>query len=429
MQRLILEKLIEWKDNPYKKPLILRGIPQCGKTYLLKEFGAKCYKDVLYFDFEEDQQLVDLFEDNINPEKLIKNISLYSGKDIKPETSLIILDSIHTCSHAMDSLGYFNDDNRQYHVVAACSYMDAVIPNVDAITMYPMNFYEFLQAQNSVLAMHIKESAFTGDALKTFNTQLTELFNDYQIVGGMPEVVDCWINTKSIEMVEKLQSRIISGYENDFLKLAPVSMFPKLSAIWNAIPAQLAKENRKFFFSRVKKSWRAKDLEDALYRLIRAGLVYKVEHVEKPELPLSGSADHTHFKLYLCDVGLLRRTGRIPASIIIDKSNNYKDIKAALIENIVCCELKKIYEEDLFYWSAENPGRAEVEFVIQDGADIIPVAAKAGTASYTRSLMQYSMKFKPAKTVMTAMDNDRPDVLPLYAFWNLKEWISHHCTK
>jgi len=311
----------------------------------------------------------------------------------------------------------------QYHLIAACSYLDKSLTKVDTLTLFPMNFYEFLHAQNSMLAMHLSESAFHGDELKTFSSQLEELFRDYQIVGGMPEVVQSWIDTKSIETVDRLQSRIISGLENEFAKHAPITMFQKLCAIWNAVPAQLAKENRKFVFSKVKKSWRAKDLEDALYHLIRTGLVYKVDHIEKPEIPLSAQANHTHFKLYMCDVGLLRRTARIPASVVIDKTNNFKEIKGALIENIVCSELKRIYEDEIYYWSAENPGKAEVEFVFQDGSDIVPVVAKPGSASRTRSLTQYLVRFFPKKSILTSMDNDKPDVLPLYAFWNVKQWL------
>jgi len=424
VQRLLIENLIEWRDDPYKKPLVIRGVPQCGKTYLLKDFGSKFYEDVLYFDFEEDTHLAEVFERNLNPGRIIKDMSLTLNKDINHESTLIIFDNIKSCSRALESLEHFSDENRRYHIVAADSYFEAVLPKVENLTLYPMNFYEFLLAQNSMLAMHLKESSFQDDALRTFSAQLEELFRDYQIVGGMPEVVKCWIDAKSIEMVDRLQSRIISGYENDFAKCIPISLFPKLCAIWNAVPAQLAKENRKFIFSKVNKSWRAKDLEDALYRLIRAGLVYKVEHINKPDIPLSGSANHTHFKLYMCDTGLLRRTARIPSSVIMDKSSSYKEIKGAITENIVCCELKRIYDDDLYYWSAEKPGRAEVEFICQDGSDIIPIAAKAGSASRTRSLLQYNVRFSPEKSVLTSMDNDKPDVLPLYAFWNLKQWLS-----
>jgi len=423
MHRELIDKLIEWKDDAHKKPLVVKGIPQCGKTYLLKEFGSRFYKEVFYFDFNEDKSLESLFDNNLNPTAIIKNMSLLKGIDIVSETTLIIFDNIDRCAQAVKSLGYFSDEASKYHIAAACSYMETAYPKTETLTLYPMNFYEFLLAQNSILALHLKESAFKNDSLKTFSLQLEEMFKDYQLVGGMPEVVQSWIDIKSIETVEKLQSRIISGFENDFTSLAPISMFPKLSAIWNAVASQLSKENRKFMFSRIKKSWRAKDLEDALYRLVRAGLVYKVEHISKPEFPLSGNANPTHFKLYMCDVGLLRRTAKIPASVILDKSNNFKELKAAIIENIVCNELKLIYEDELYYWSAEKPGRAEVEFIIQDGANIIPIVAKATNANRTRSLLQYTVRFSPKKSVLTALNTDNPDILPLYAFWNLKEWL------
>jgi len=424
MQRMLLDNLIEWKDEPLRKPMLIQGISQCGKTHLLKEFGQKYYKDVLYFDFEEEKQLADFFSQDLNPHRIIKDMSLFHGMDVKPGTTLIIFDSIQACDKALDSLAYFCDDAPEYHVIAAGTLLGTAIPKIETLTLFPMNFYEFLLAQNSMLAMHLKESSFRDDALRTFKAQLEGFFRDFQIVGGMPEVVECWIDTNSIEMVDKVQSRIISGYENDFAKFTPVSLFPKLCALWNAVPDQLTKENRKFIFSRVKKSWRAKDLEDALYRLIRAGLVYKVERIEKPDFSLSGYADDTHFKLYMCDVGLLRRTARIPPSVILDRSNNFKDIKGAMVENIVCCELKRIFNDDIYYWSAENPGRAEVEFIVQDGGDIIPVVAKAGSVSRTRSLLQYSVRFAPKKSVLTSMDSDNPDVIPLYAFWNLKQWLS-----
>ena len=429
MRRVLTEKLIEWKEDVNKKPLILKGVPMCGKTYLLKEFGSGFYSDVVYLNFEEDVHLADLFMHNLHPDRIIKDISLLHGKDIKPDSTLIIFDCIHTCPKAIYSLQYFNEHSTKYHIASTGLFFDTGLPNVDVLTLYPMNFYEFLLAQNSLLAMHLKESGFSGDALHIFNNQLKDLYTDYQIVGGMPEVVQNWINTKSIESVDKLQSQQITCFESTFAKYAPTSMFPKLSAIWNSVPAQLTKENRKFMFSKVKKSWRAKDLEDALYWLIRAGFVYKAEHTDKPEFPLSGHVDHTHFKLYMCDIGLLRRTARIPASVITDKTKNYKEIKGAFAENSVCCDLKIIYENDIFYWSAENPARAEVEFVIQDGSDIIPIAAKYGSVSRTRSLMQYSIKFKPKKSVLTSIENDKPDILPIYAFWNLKQWLEYQYPK
>jgi hypothetical protein len=424
MQRLIMDNLIAWKDDPYKKPLLLRGISGCGKTYLLKDFASKFYEDVLYLDLEEDIRVTSIFQQDLRPDRIIKDLSIYRGSDIKPGKTLLIFDNIHSCGRALDSLRHFSDEAQGFHIIAAGSFIDATLPKVETLTLYPMNFYEFMLAQNSMLAKHLKENPFKDETLITFKAQLEELFRDFQITGGMPEVVKCWIDTKSIDAIDKVQSRIISSFENAFTKYAPISLFPKLSAIWNAIPAQLTKDNRKFIFSQVKKSWRAKDLEDALYWLIRAGLVYKVKHIDKPGFPLSGHVNHTHFKLYMCDVGLLRRTARIPTSAMFDNSEHSGLIKGAIAENIVCCELVRMYEDELYYWSAENPGRAEVEFVIQDGNDIIPIACKAGSASRTRSLLQYTVRFSPKKSVLTSMDNGKPDVLPLYVFWNLKEWLS-----
>jgi len=423
MHRLLTDKLVEWKDALTRKPLLVRGVHQCGKTFLLKEFGSKYYENVIYYDFKEDNRLFDLFELNHNPQRLIKDISLIFGIDIKPKKTLIIFDEIHSSKNALDALSHFSDDAPEFHIIAAGSNFDTVSPKIETLTLFPMNFYEFVAAQNSMLAEHLSESLFKEDTLKTFSQQLEVYFRDYQIVGGMPEVVKCWIDTGSIEEVDRLQSRIISGIENNFAKNAPHSMFPKLSAIWDAIPVQLSKDNRKFIFSRVKKSWRSKDLEDALFLLIRTGLVYKVSHIDKPDFPLSAYASNTHFKLYMCDVGLLRRTAKIPASVVLDTSSNFKDIKGAIIENIVCCELKRIFEDEIYYWSAENPGRAEVEFIIQDGSDIVPIAAKHTGISRTRSLLQYAVRFTPKKTVLTSLDKDKKDVLPLYAFWKLKEWL------
>jgi hypothetical protein len=274
-----------------------------------------------------------------------------------------------------------------------------------------------------MLANHLKENAFDASAWRPFRVQLEEKYRDFQLTGGMPEVVQNWIDTKSIENVEKIQTQIIKSYENDFAKYAPISYFPKLSAVWNAVPSQLAKENRKFIFSQVKKSWRAKDLEDALEWLIRAGLVYKVENIEKPHFPISAYVNHTYFKLYMCDVGLLRRAANLPSAVLLDKTDNYKEFKGAMAENFVCCELKRIYEENLYYWTSEGSGKAEVDFIVQDDAHIIPIEVKAGTASHARSLRQYCKKFNPEKSVLTSLDYDKENILPLYVFWNLKQWL------
>ena len=433
MQRLLMDKLIEWKEAPKKKPLILQGVRQCGKTWLLKEFGSRFYEDVFYCKFDEDKNLADFFEPNLDPHRIIKDMSIFRDKDIKPQTTLIIFDEVQSNGKALGSLKYFCEEAPEYHVIAAGSLLGVAIPKgssfpvgkVEFLTLFPMNFYEFLLAQNSKLANQLKETSFDDDIWRTFKLQLEEKYRDYQITGGMPEVVQSWIDTKSIENVEKLQTQIIKSYENDFAKYAPISHFPKLSAIWNAVPSQLAKENRKFIFSQVKKSWRAKDLEDALQWLVRAGLVYKIENIEKPGFPISSYANHTYFKLYMVDVGLLRRTANLPSAVLFDKTANYKEFKGAMAENFVCCELKRIYEENIYYWTAGGSGKAEVDFIVQDDIHIIPIEVKAGAGSHARSLGQYNKKYQPKKTILTSLDSKKENVLPLYAFWNLKEWLKN----
>ncbi|MCL2051054.1 MAG: AAA family ATPase [Lachnospiraceae bacterium] len=431
MERTLMADLIKWKDNPLKKPLILQGVRQCGKTYLVKEFGGQFYNDVLYLKFDYDKGVADFFEADLNPRRIIKDLSLARSKDIKPHQTLIIFDEIQSCEKALTSLKYFCEEAPEYHIIAAGSLLGVAIPKgtsfpvgkVEFLTLYPMNFFEFLLANNSMLAKELKEASLNDGIWERFRSILGTAYRDFQIIGGMPEVVQRWLDTNSIEEVEKIQAQIISSYENDFAKYAQISYFPKLSAIWNAIPSQLAKENRKFIFSQVKKSWRAKDLEDALEWLIRAGLVYKIENIEKPSFPIKAYANHSCFKLYLSDIGLLRKMANLPPIILFDKSDNYKEFKGAMAENFICCELKKIYDDEIYYWTAEGSGRSEIDFIIQDGKYIIPIEVKAGSARRARSLARYIEKYKPEKAVLTSLDEMSKKNLPLYAFWAFKKWI------
>ncbi|MCL2168567.1 MAG: AAA family ATPase [Defluviitaleaceae bacterium] len=431
MQRTLMKDLVQWKDNPNKKPLIVQGVRQCGKTYLIREFGRVYYDDVVYCNFDEGKGLRDIFEADLNPRRIIKDLSLLHGRDIKPANTLVVFDEIQSCGRALSSLKYFCEDAPEYHVVAAGSLLGVAIPKgtsfpvgkVEFLTLYPMNFYEFLLAQNQVLAETLEAASFDDLIWHTFKSQLEELYRDFHVVGGMPEVVKSWIDTQSIENVEKIQSQIIQSYENDFAKHAPVSYFPKLSAVWNAIPSQLSKENRKFIFSQVKKSWRAKDLEDALEWLVRAGLVYRVESIEKPAFPLKAYANHTFFKLYMSDIGILRKMANLPPAVLFDGTNNYQEFKGAMAENFVCCELKKAYSQDIYYWTAEGSARAEVDFIVQDDVHIVPIGVKAKTASHARSLSQYIKKFTPEKSVLTSLDKMSERILPLYAFWRIRDRI------
>jgi len=429
--RLLTENLIAWKDNS-KKPLILQGVRQCGKTYLLKEFGARFYGDVFYCKFDEDRRLADFFEPDLDPRRIIKDLSVFRGKDISPAT-LIIFDEVQSCGKALTALKYFCEDAPEFRIIAAGSLLGVAVPKgtsfpvgkVEFLRLYPMNFYEFLLAQNAMLAARLKECEPGDASWQPFRSRLEEIYRDFQVVGGMPEAVQSWVDTRSVEAVEKIQTQIIKSYENDFAKYAPISYFPKLSAVWNAVPSQLAKENRKFIFSQVKKSWRAKDLEDALDWLARAGLVYKVENIEKPFLPISAYANHTYFKLYMCDVGLLRRAANLPSTVIFDKTGAYREFKGAMAENFVCCELKKIYDENIYYWTADGSGTAEVDFIVQDAADIIPIEVKADRVSHARSITEYCKKYEPRKSFVASLEvpDKKEGAIPLYLMWKLKDYI------
>ena len=436
MERLLMQDLISWKDNPNKKPLVIQGVRQCGKTFLIEDFARRYYSDVVYYRFDKDAKIKDFFEQDLDPERIIKDLGLARGKAIKPHETLIIFDEIQECGNAVTSLKYFYEDAPEYHIVSAGSLLGVAmkkgtsfpVGKVEFLTLYPMSFYEFLYAQNEMLADELKDSSFKDGVWKRFRNELLEKYRDFHAVGGMPEAVQIWLDTKMIEEVEKKQDEILIGYQKDFVKYADTKDYPKISAVWQSIPSQLGKENRKFIFSQVKKGWRAKDLEDALIWLINAGLVYKVECIEKPGYPISSYSDHTFFKLYMCDIGLLRRHADLPSAIVFDNTLAYKEFKGAMAENFIACELKRIYgklkDKDLYYWTAEGSAKAEVDFIVQDDEKyIVPIEVKAGTAKHARSMTQYCKKFNPEKTVLTSLDEMTKRIIPLYAFWKFREWI------
>ncbi|MCL1940678.1 MAG: AAA family ATPase [Synergistaceae bacterium] len=325
MKRLLMENLIEWKGRAGRKPLIVQGVRQCGKTYLIKEFGSRNYKDVVYINFEDKDEYGNIFEHDLKPRRIIEDLSLEFGSDIDPENALIFFDEIQLCGRAVTSLKYFCEDAPEYHVIAAGSLLGVALSEktsfpvgkVDFLTLRPMNFEEFLLADGKdKWVERIKQ----GGDYSVLARQLCDLLKKYYVVGGMPACVRTWIETKSIEKLEQVQDAILNGYEKDFAKHAPKAEYPKLTAVWHSIPNQLAKENSKFIFSQVKDSWRAKDLTDALEWLLRAGLVHKVKLIEKPAFPLDAYSNDSYFKLYMCDVGLLRKLSNMPTGIILDKN-------------------------------------------------------------------------------------------------------------
>lgn len=433
MERTLIKELIQWKEKENRKPLILKGVRQCGKTYLLKDFGTRCYESVAYFNFEETDALKTVFEKDYDVKRILLELELFLGKSIKPGATLIVLDEIQECGKALTAMKYFCENAPEYHIVCAGSLLGIALQNhlsfpvgkVDFLTLYPMSFSEFLRACGPETLADYIDNFKKGDQLsELIGERLTTFLRQYYITGGMPEVVDTWKKTNSIEEVERVQQAIINSYELDFAKHAPTKDFPKLTAIWRSIPEQLAKENTKFIFSHVKKGWRSKDLEDALEWLIGAGLVYKVCKIEKPFMPLSSYADDTSFKLYMSDIGILRKLSKLPYEVILDATPNYREFKGSLTENYVLCELIKSVDDSLYFWSSGNT--AEVDFILQCASEIVPIEVKSERNVKARSLSEYRKKYDPKYAVKTSMKSETggEEVLniPLYLISALKRF-------
>lgn len=434
MKRCLEEKLIEWKNSPDRKPLLLRGVRQCGKTYLLKKFAEKYYTDVAYFNFEENESLQSAFEGDLDPQRIIIELGVFRGKKINPGTTLIIFDEIQFCNRAITALKYFQENAGEYHLVCAGSLLGIALAKplsfpvgkVDFLTLRPMNFYEFLIANGEkLLGEYLTELEPNAKISQLIHEKLIMYLKNYYLTGGMPEVVRVWCDTHDIEKVKTVQQKILDSYELDFAKHARSHDFPKLSAIWRSIPGQLSKENSKFVFSQVKKGWRAKDLEDALEWLISAGLVYKVYKIEKPFLPLSAYADQTFFKLYLADVGLLGRIARLPADVILDWSDTYKEFKGTLTENYVLTELMASSGETPYYWKSQN--KAEVDFITQAGSEIVPLEVKSTTNDRSKSLAEYCKRYTPNYAVKASLKplsgDDNVRNIPLYLIGRMAELL------
>lgn len=434
MERLLSAELNQWRQNSNRKPLVLKGVRQCGKTWLLKEFGKKNYPDVAIFNFEENPGLSSIFDQDLDVKRILLELGVTRGKAIQPGKTLIILDEIQVCGKALTSLKYFQENAPEYHIACAGSLLGIAlheeqsfpVGKVDFLTLYPMSFEEFLIAMDQGMLAEYLSSLKPGQKIsEPVSNQLTNWLRQYFIIGGMPEVVRTWKETQDPMEAERVQQAILSSYELDFAKHAPRTEFPKLNAIWTSIPQQLSKPNSKFMFSHVKKGWRAKDLENALEWLIGAGLIHKVCLIEKPYFPLSSYADATSFKLYLCDIGLLRKLAGVPAQIIWGSSDLYTEFRGAMTENYVLTELVKSAADTLYYWSSGN--MAEVDFVLQQGTEIVPVEVKSDKSIKSRSLAEYRKKYNPAYAVRTSMVPEFSFStllnIPLFMIHTLQKWI------
>lgn len=433
MKRLLLDEMKRWKDSDNRKPLIVKGVRQCGKTYLLKEFGEACYEDVAYFNFEGNESLRDRFERDLDTARILTELGILRKKVIRPEKTLIIFDEIQFCNQALTSLKYFCENAPEYHIVCAGSLLGIALSKplsfpvgkVNFLTLRPMNFLEFLLANGEeMLCDHLWGLAPADKVSDLFTGRLEDYLRTYYITGGMPEAVDTWIRTGDIDRLEAVQQQILDSYELDFAKHAPSRDFSKLSAVWRSIPSQLSKDNSKFIFSQVKKGWRAKDLEDALEWLVSAGLVYKVSKIEKPFVPLSAYADASYFKLYLSDIGLLRKLAALPAGAILEKTDAYREFKGAMTENYFLEEWMQWHDTPPFYWKSGNI--AEVDFVVQQGVNPIPVEVKSERNDKAKSLAEYRKKYTPAVSVKTSMNNvavGEVRHIPLYMLWQIEKYL------
>lgn len=404
IERDITETLRQWKDAPDRKPLLLSGARQIGKTWALETFGKESFGHCAHFDFDRQAELKTVFQTTKEPERIIKQLSLYCDDPIVAGKTLIIFDEVQECEEALNSLKYFCEDAPQYHVVAAGSLLGVAVKRkkmtvpvgkVQVMRMYPLTFKEFLRASDRKTYDYI-------DALDeiehlpqiVLNKLLTE-YRRYQVCGGMPEVASTMLDDGGVRAVEDKLQDILDLYELDFSKYAEAREIPRIHAIWHSLPAQLSKENRKFVFKVVKPGARSKDYEDALMWLEDAGLIYRIFNVSKPGMPLSAYMESNAFKVYACDCGLLRRLAHIPASIIVDPIANYTEFKGAMAENVVLQSLLPLLDRQLpCYWT--SGAQAEVEFVMQWGEDIIPVEVKAEGNISGNSLSEYKKKYNPA---------------------------------
>lgn len=423
--RTAMAELEAWKAKKRRKPLIIRGARQVGKTWLMKEFGSAAYKNVVYINFDNNERMKNLFEGSLEVERLITGLELYVGHKIDVENTLLIFDEVQEVPKALTSLKYFNEDAPQYQIICAGSLLGVAlhqgtsfpVGKVEFLDLYPLSFFEFMMAMGKERYVELLQKGDFEMAI-TFKQEYVDLLKHYYYVGGMPEAVLNFSENKDFNEARDIQRRILAAYEQDFSKHAPNEVVPRIRMLWNSIPAQLTKENKKFIYGLMKEGARAKEYELALLWLIDCGLVHKVHRVVAPSLPLKAYEDLKAFKLFLLDVGLLSCMTGMRQSVLLDGNELFKEFKGALTEQYVLQQIKTLKGLETYYWTADR-GTAEVDFVIDTGSDIIPVEVKAEVNLQAKSLKVYREKFKPKVSVRTSMADYREEDwlvnLPLWA--------------
>ena len=425
MYRIAIEKLYKWKNSKRRKPLIIEGARQVGKTWLMKEFGKQAYADTVYINFDSNSRMADLFSADLDTDRLIMGLELYAGRKINPENTLLIFDEVQEVPRALASLKYFYENAPQYHIVCAGSLLGIAlhqgtsfpVGKVDFLKLYPLSFSEFLMATgNERFAELLKKQDY--EMITSFKQTYIDALKHYYFVGGMPEAVQSFAESKDFNEVRAIQKRILAAYEQDFSKHAPNEIVPKIRMLWNSIPSQLARENKKFIYGLVREGGRAREYETAIMWLSDCGLVHKVSRVNAAGIPLKAYEDLKAFKLFIVDVGLLGCMTGLRQRTLLDGDNLFVEFKGALTEQYVCQQLKTIEDLGIYYYTNDR-GSCEIDFVVDTGEQIVPIEVKAETNLRAKSLKTYRERFEPELSVRTSMADYKKEAwllnLPLYA--------------
>lgn len=425
MQRLLMSELVKWKKKSSRKPLIIRGARQVGKTWIMKEFGRKEYKEAVYINFDNNERMKHVFSMDMDIKRIVSSLQIETGKKITPGETLLILDEIQEVPKALTALKYFCEDAPEYHIVAAGSLLGVAlhqgtsfpVGKVDFLNLYPLSFEEFLLAVKEEGLVQLLHS---GDyvTINTFSSKYIDLLRHYYYIGGMPEAVRTFVETDDMLEVRKVQKELLEYYSNDFSKHAPIETVPRIQMVWNSIPTQLAKENRKFIYGIIREGARAKEFELAIQWLQDCGLILKSIRVSKPGMPLKAYMEMSNFKIYMLDIGLLAAQGELDARVLLEGNKVFEEFKGALTEQFIAQELVAS-GISLYYFSKENSS-GELDFLVQRGNQIIPVEVKAEENLQAKSLKAYCNKYNPAFAIRTSMSDYREQDwmtnVPLYAF-------------
>ncbi|MBQ2923323.1 MAG: ATP-binding protein [Tyzzerella sp.] len=413
MERYAMQKLVQWKQRKNRKPLILKGARQVGKTWLMQEFGKQYFKNTAYVNFDRNDHMADVFEQDYNVERILMAINIETGVKIVPGETLIIFDEIQENPRAIASLKYFCEDAPEYAIIAAGSLLGVAIHKgvsfpvgkVDTLELHPLCFREFLSAVGEEGLVSLLDNKDTA-LMEVFQDKYIDWLKKYYFIGGMPEVVATFIDNKDFSEVRYLQKRIIELYEDDFSKHTTENELPRIRMVWNSIPMQLAKENKKFFFGKIKEGARAKDFELVIEWLQDCGLIKKVYNVSKPAMPLKAYIEFSAFKLYLLDVGLLGAMSELDAKSILQGNTIFTEFKGAMTEQYVLQQLVSDTEYTPYYFS-ESKSEGEIDFLVQKGMDVIPIEVKAEENLRAKSLKVFCNKYQPNIAIRTSMSNYR----------------------